>query len=68
MSKICKWGNSLGLRLPAPIAQVAGLKNGSLVSVRLLDNGAVLITPLNSVEVVKAQNVKVKTRAASSKW
>lgn len=42
---ICKWGNSLGLRIPAAVAQVAGLRHGSPVSVRLLDNGSLLVIP-----------------------
>lgn len=49
--KICKWGNSLGLRIPAAVAQVAGLKSGSAVSLRLLDNGSLLVTPRSTVSV-----------------
>lgn len=45
MITICKWGNSLGLRLPKSVAQEAGIAVGTAVGVRLLDNGCLLITP-----------------------
>jgi antitoxin MazE len=40
-----KWGNSLGVRLPKPVAQAAGVKAGSRVSVEARD-GRVVVTPL----------------------
>lgn len=48
MTKICKWGNSLGLRLPKETAANAGLLAGTRVRVRLLDNGSILVTPLGT--------------------
>jgi len=52
MITICKWGNSLGLRLPKSVAQEAGMAVGTTVGVRLLDNGCLLITPHGkSIEV-----------------
>lgn len=41
-SRITKWGNSLGLRIPKVLAEQAGLKEGSLVDVSL-EGGAILI-------------------------
>ena len=41
-SRITKWGNSLGLRIPKVLAEQAGLKEGSLVDVNLED-GTILI-------------------------
>jgi antitoxin component of MazEF toxin-antitoxin module len=46
MPKICRWGNSLGLRLPKEIAAAAGLVSGDLVRVRLMDCGALMVTPI----------------------
>ncbi len=46
MTKINRWGNSLGLRLPKEIAASAGLISGAYVRVRLLDCGALLVTPV----------------------
>ena len=34
---ICKWGNSLGLRIPRGLAKDAGLAEGSVVELRLED-------------------------------
>lgn len=52
MITICKWGNSLGLRLPKSVAQEAGIVVGTTVGIRLLDNGCLLITPHGkSIEV-----------------
>lgn len=65
--KICKWGNSLGLRIPAAVAQVAGLKSGSAVSLRLLDNGSLLVTPRSAVS---AETIQVSASAIkpASRW
>jgi antitoxin MazE len=41
-SRITKWGNSLGLRIPKVLAEQAGLKEGSFVDVSLED-GRILI-------------------------
>ena len=37
-TKIQKWGNSLALRIPKPLADQAGLTLGSLVDVKIVDN------------------------------
>lgn len=65
--KICKWGNSLGLRIPAAVAQVAGLKSGSAVSLRLLDNGSLLVTPRSAVSA-ETQQVSVSRVKTSNEW
>lgn len=68
MTKICKWGNSLGLRLPAPVALAAGLKGGARVGVRLLDNGSLLVTPQYGAAVVTEEQTLVKTMPPADKW
>jgi antitoxin MazE len=40
-----KWGNSLGVRIPQPVANEIGLKIGSVVEVTVVDGKAV-ISPL----------------------
>lgn len=53
MAKLTKWGNSTGgLRLPKAIIEAAGLRIGDEVTCRLLDSGAILLTPCR--EAVKA--------------
>lgn len=68
LTKICKWGNSLGLRLPKEIASAAGLVSGSLVRVRLLDSGALLVTPLAGPVAVATTDVAVKPLTNAAKW
>lgn len=37
-TKIQRWGNSLGLRIPQGVAAAAGLNRGSVVEVRLVES------------------------------
>lgn len=46
--RLCRWGNSTGLRLPKSLLETAGLVAGDYVSLRLLDNGDIRVRPLNS--------------------
>ena len=43
MPKLCRWGNSLGIRVPVHIAERAALQIGDSVYLRLLDSGEILI-------------------------
>ena len=45
--RLCRWGNSVGLRLPKSLLQTAGLADGGYVSLRVLDNGDIRVRPLN---------------------
>lgn len=45
MNVINKWGNSLAVRIPQPLANEVGLKVGSLVEVIVVD-GKVIISPI----------------------
>jgi antitoxin MazE len=33
--KVCKWGNSLAVRLPAAIVEILGLKEGDDIEIRV---------------------------------
>lgn len=68
MTAICKWGNSLGLRLPAPVAAAAGIKNGTRVGIRLLDNGSILVTPLSGSISITDAGPLAKTLPNTEKW
>ena len=37
-ASVQKWGNSLALRIPKPLADQARLTQGSLVEIKLIDN------------------------------
>ena len=45
--RLCRWGNSVGLRLPKSLLQTAGLVAGGYVSLRVLDNGDIRVRPMN---------------------
>ena len=68
MPKIFRCGNSLSVRLPKEIASAAGLVSGSLVRVRLLDSGALLITPLAGQVTVTTTDAVVKPLKSAAKW
>jgi antitoxin component of MazEF toxin-antitoxin module len=58
MATINKWGNSAGLRLPQSILEAAGLNFGSTVSIRLLDNGSILLTPrMKKLAVIDGESI-----------
>lgn len=59
MTKICKWGNSLGRRLPKVTAANAGLLAGARVRVRLLDNRDIIVTPVVGEAALATTNVTV---------
>jgi antitoxin MazE len=44
-TRIQKWGNSLGLRIPKPLAEEVGLYHNSPVELSLLD-GKLVISPI----------------------
>ena len=45
--RLCRWGNSTGLRLPKSVLEMAGLAAGGYVSLRVLDNGDIRVRPMN---------------------
>jgi len=50
-SKLCKWGNSLGVRLPQYIAERTGLCPGDYLFIRLTDAGDIVIRPVKARDV-----------------
>lgn len=48
-TKLNRWGNSLGLRLPQHVVEAAGLAAGDCLYVRLLDSGEIMIRPAEAV-------------------
>ena len=46
--RLCRWGNSTGLRLPQSLLEAAGLAAGGYVSLRLLDNGDIRVRPVGA--------------------
>lgn len=61
--RLCRWGNSTGLRIPKAVMEAAGLKPGRTVSLRVLDSGDIRVRPLGAAQPadddVAAQEVEV---------
>ena len=68
MTKICKWGNSLGLRLPKETAANVESPVGTRVRVRLLDNGSIIVTHLGAVAAMTEGQTVTTTLKAKAKW
>ena len=47
ITKIQKWGNSLGVRIPKPLAEDAGVKEGMMVDIKQTDR-RLIVTPVKS--------------------
>lgn len=61
--KTQSWGNSLGVRIPAPIARESLLTNGSHVDLRF-ENGSIVLTP---VRCARRHDLKKLTDKISAK-
>lgn len=59
--KLNRWGHSAGLRIPSAVMDVAGLKIGDKVHVRVLNSGDVLVTPVKACNT-PARQVEVVVR------
>lgn len=68
MSMVCKWGHSLGVRLPKAVAEAAGVKEGTEVSVRLLDNGCLLVIPHQNKIVVSQDHMPKREERRTEEW
>lgn len=70
MARLTRWGNSMGgLRLPKAIIEAAGLRVGDEVRFRLLDSGAILLTPCRETAQVAAAGDSVSALPIlAEKW
>lgn len=70
MARLTKWGNSVGgLRLPKAIIEASGLRVGDEVSCRLLDSGAILLTPAGVRIAIETEGNSIVTPSLSKeKW
>ncbi len=50
-SKLCIWGNSLGVRLPKYIAEVANVQAGDHLYITVNDAGEIVIRPVKPRDV-----------------
>ncbi len=68
-SKLCIWGNSLGVRLPRHVAEVTGVLAGDYLYVRVADSGEIVITPVKpqKMPALKQSAAKAKPKH-DSEW
>jgi antitoxin component of MazEF toxin-antitoxin module len=66
-TRLNKWGNCLGLRLPKEFTDLAGLENKSIVRVELND-GALLISPLEPLRKRKPLAEILETALEIGAW
>lgn len=67
---IAKWGNSLAIRIPLPIAREVGFVEGGEVSLSLTNEGHLLLRPVNakySLDELVSQ-IKPSNRHAETDW
>lgn len=64
-TRLCKWGNSLGLRISHDIAERAVLEAGDYMYIRLMDSGDIVIRPVKQRET--PAGYEVRDRAQSNK-
>ena len=50
-TKLCKWGNSLGVRLPQYVVERGGLRPGDYLFIRLTDAGDIVIKTVKPRDV-----------------
>ena len=69
MAKLTRWGNSVGgLRLPKAVVEAAGLQVGDEVSCRLLDSGAILLTPCRRAVQAPINAEATVPQRRTSRW
>ena len=64
--RLCRWGNSVGLRLPKSLLQTAGLAAGGYVSLRVLDNGDIRVRPMSGSVPAEAITETSASQAADA--
>lgn len=67
-TRLNRWGHSVGLRIPKPVLEAAGLGECSAVSVRLLDSGDIRIRPLRNIVPAEAADSAAAPIAAGDEW
>lgn len=64
--RLCRWGNSTGLRVPVAVLEAAGLSPGRYVSLRVLDNGDIRVRPVGSLLTAETEGPATPACAATS--
>lgn len=69
-SKISKWGNSLAVRIPLPIAKQAGFGEGDCVALALDRNGGIVLRPARRKYELRdlVSRITPKNRHRETEW
>jgi antitoxin component of MazEF toxin-antitoxin module len=70
MARLTRWGNSDGgLRIPKAILEAAGLHVGDEMGCRLLDSGAILLTPHHDrTDITEGKTKSLGVSRPDAKW
>lgn len=66
--RLCRWGNSTGLRVPVAVLEAAGLSPGRYVSLRVLDNGDIRLRPVGQTNPSEPVELAAQDTAADGDW
>lgn len=63
---LARWGNSLGVRIPANAARRAALREGDAVAVSVAEDGAILLRPVKPRPTLDERIARVTARNRQS--
>jgi len=52
-AKLSRWGNSLAVRIPSPLAEEAQLREGGSVDIAATSDGGIRLTPLKTAPTIE---------------
>lgn len=74
-TKLCVWGNSLGVRLPKYVAERSGVRPGDYLFITVNDDGEIVIRPVKPRDIHPGYaragskaTTKAEVPTAEEKW
>jgi antitoxin MazE len=69
-TQLAKWGNSLALRIPKAVADSAGLRKGDPVSLRVSEDGELVVSAARRKYKLEAlvSRITAKNRHGETDW
>jgi antitoxin MazE len=69
-TQLAKWGNSLALRIPKAVADSAGLRKGDPVSLRVSEDGGLVVSAARRKYKLEAlvSRITAKNRHGETDW
>ena len=68
--KLSRWGNSLAIRIPSPVAEQADLQEGVAIDISALPDGGLRLMPINETPTIAelVANITDDNRHQESDW